>query len=284
MNSGADPRRAALSRVLADAVRAAWGRDGVRARRLLRLADRIAAQEHRKQLLVAAESVRSALASSPGAEGDVGGSPATRRGTGGSPVAPRLRLPPGTDLRNLVSQELPLAASPVTMPVRSAGGRAVRSSRHARPRRRGVGVVFVGVLVGCVAWAGGGTLVWGEAASARRLLTEGRAAEARERLHSAKDAEGLRLRAEAGLLLGDTASAVADLVAAARADRVPGEGAWAAARRLEQLPGAVAATAEAYRFAYAAGIPAERWEHVANALERAGRAEEAARVRAGVSR
>jgi hypothetical protein len=278
MNGAADLRRAAVSRVLSDAVRGAWAGDVERSRRLLRLADRLAGAEYRKELLVAAETVRGAL---PG-----GGESVVQDAVTGVPAgpAPRLRLPPGTDLRRLGAPQPvpPRGAEPVAPP------RPPQTAVRARRCRGAGGVVVVLVAlaaIGGVGWtAGGKPLPWDRAASARSLLGEGRAGEARERLVDAADSEGLALRGEAHLVLGDTVAAVVDLVEAARLDGVPGERAWVAATRLERLPGYESEAAEAFRLAYVAGVPRERWGRVAAALGRAGREEEAARVRAGVGR
>jgi hypothetical protein len=147
-----------------------------------------------------------------------------------------------------------------------------------------VALVTVG-WIGGVGWSAvGKPLPWDPDGSARRLLVAGDAAGARERLAEAANSEGLVLRGEAHLALGDTMAAVADLLEAARLDGVPGMRAWDAATRLEQLPGRGSEAAEAFRLAYVAGVPREHWERVADALQHAGRGSEAARVLAGVGR
>ena len=277
MNGAADLRKATVSRVLSDAVRGAYAGEAERSRRLLRLADRLAGDTFRKEVLVAAETVRGSLpAAAHSTSADIAG---TTTGP-----APRLRLPPGTDLRRLhVPQAGP---SPRPEPV-AAPWRHQQAPR--RRSRKGAGIVVVGFAA--LAWTlsvgwtpEGMPLPWDRGALARRLLVEGHAAEARDLLAHAADSEALALRGEAHLALGDTVAAVVDLGDAARLDGIPGERAWAAAARLELLPGYEGEAAEAFRLAYVAGVPRERWARVADALLRAGRAEEAARVRAGVGR
>jgi hypothetical protein len=274
MNGAADPRRATVSRVLSDAVRGAWAGDVERSRRLLRLADRLAGAEFRKELLVAAETVRGALPAGTGI-----GAEDAAAGVEEAP-APRLRLPPGTDLRRL---GVPQAAAP------GAQERSVPPGSVSHGRRWGLArVAAILVVVGWIGGVGwtavGKPRPWDPVGSARHRLAAGDASGARERLVDAADSEGLVLRGEAHLALGDTAGAVADLVEAARLDGIPGERAWEAAARLEQLPGYGSEAAEAFRLAYVAGVPRERWGRVAAALGRAGREEEAARVLAGVGR
>lgn len=276
MNSAADPRRATLSRVLADAVRAAWGGDAARARRLLRLADRMGVPEARTELLLAAESVRTALPPPPA-------SASPDEGQGVPRVAPpRLRLPAGTDLRNLAAPPLPESGG-TAMPLACRPRRG--AVQPSRPRRwRGVLAAFV-LGVGLLGWIRDGKgLPWDRVGSARGLIASGRAAEAWNQLRDMEGAEGLVVRGEAALAMGDTAAAVADLVHAARADGPPGEHAWRAACRLQELAGREQEAAEAFRLAYAAGVPREHWGRIASALQRAGRTEEAGRVLAGVGR
>lgn len=278
MNGAADPRRATVSRVLSDAVRGAWAGDVERSRRLLRLADRLAGAEFRTELLVAAEAVRGVL---PPGTGIVAEDAAA--GVEEAP-APRLRLPPGTDLRRLGAPQAAAPGAPERDVPPGRPGRSVSQGRRWGPARVAAILVAVG-WIGGVGWTTvGKPLPWDPVGSARRRLAAGDAAGARGRLADAADSEGLVLRGEAHLALGDTTAAVADLLEGARLDGVPGERAWEAATRLEQLPGYGSEAAEAFRLAYVAGVPRERWEWVAHALQRAGREEEAARVRAGVGR
>lgn len=292
MTAQTEERRAQTGRVLADAVRAAWDGDALRARRLLRLADKIRAPEQVHELLSAAEQVRTSLpAESLGelVQGGGGGSPGPR---GDAPHArkARVRLPPAADLERLRLMEAhhePWAPAPPSLAPTAPVGPGAKPKRPALPwgKWAGQGLVFAAALGG-LAWTEGyrpDDIMLGRSARAQHALEHGDAAKARSLLVEAESVSDLVLRAEAALVEADTTAAVADLLRAAKTDASPGENAWAAAERLSAI-GQPLAAAEAYLLAYAAGVPEERWGRIAERLEGAGWTNEASRVRGGIGR
>jgi hypothetical protein len=260
-------RAASLARVLADAERAAWGGDAERAWSLLRLADRMASSGRMVEMLAAAESVRSGLLS--------------RRGGRASPAAPSVcaagdvRIPRLRPLGEW-NRQPPRGTRPPTPPP------AARDVPLPRQRdRRGkliAGAAFV--LIGAVCVSNWRAVRDGIA----RGMSSSHPQAAVWILSGAQDPCGVLLRAEAKEASGDTAGAVADYAAAGSSRVRPGTIAWEAAVRLARLKGRESAAADAYLDAYVAGIGRDRWERIASALERTGRAGEAERVRRGVGR
>jgi hypothetical protein len=89
----------------------------------------------------------------------------------------------------------------------------------------------------------------------------------------------LLIRGRAALALGDTAGGCAAVQSAAAHPLVDARGAWEAAELLAGFPGRETAAAEAYLRAFSLGLPPEKWEAVARALDRDDRKQQAARVR-----
>lgn len=89
----------------------------------------------------------------------------------------------------------------------------------------------------------------------------------------------LLLRGRAFLALGDTAAALASLDSAAANAEASADEARRAAELLGQLPGGEDSAADAYLRAFEAGLGREHWDAAAEALERAGRSQQARRLR-----
>lgn len=268
MHAYAGERAASLARVLADAERAAWGGDAERAWCLLRLAERMASSDRMVEMFAAAESVRSGLSSRSGGREPPAEPPI--RGAGDLRV-PRLR-PLGEWDRH---PEPPATRPPSLRP--SARDVPLPRRRIGRGKRLSGAAVLVAVLV-CV---GNWRAVRDGVA---RVVSSSDPQAAVWILGSARDARGVLLRGEAKEASGDTAGAVADYVAAGTAGIRPGTIAWEAATRLSRIRGQEAAAADAFLDAYVAGIEPDRWDRIASALDRAGRSDEAERVRRGVGR
>ncbi|MEW5928943.1 MAG: hypothetical protein AB1941_15895 [Gemmatimonadota bacterium] len=99
-----------------------------------------------------------------------------------------------------------------------------------------------------------------------------------------KGAPAAMVRGAALMARGDTAGAHAAWYGAAAAPPAEGGGgdvAWEAAMALERTGAEAGTVAEAFLEAFAAGIDPGKWERVAAAQERAGRAAQAERVRRG---
>jgi hypothetical protein len=245
-----------LGRVLDDAMAAAYTGDADRTRRLLLLASRLAGDDL-SPVLAAADAARSFvnLTSTPSSQ------PQRFIGhRGPPPTVLRLRLPAGVVLASIESH-------PIV-------GRAVSTSAAAQglPRpamRRRLGLI---VLAAGLAWLMfiRGEQVW----PTLRLSGHGSDRHAA----GAAGAEALR-SGRTAIAEGDTSSAVRYLVTGAAADGHPGDVAWQAAMLLEQLPNQEGAAATAYLRAFAAGAPPDRWPRISAALDRAGRSDEARRIR-----
>ena len=89
----------------------------------------------------------------------------------------------------------------------------------------------------------------------------------------------LLLRGGAFLALGDTAAALASLDSAAANPEASADEARQAAELLGRLPGGEDSAADAYLRAFEAGLAREHWGAAAEALERAGRSQQARRLR-----
>jgi hypothetical protein len=269
MRIAAIERSPAFARVLADAERAAWAGDGSRARRLLRLAERMAPADGRADVLVAAESVRSAWS---GVERQPGPTRLPAAPIEGRPRLPQLR--PLQDSALLLS--VPLVPEPAPPPM-------VRREAVSPPRRRlrGPGRRLFACWSLVMLFA---VCAYGRATGARVAMEAGRPALAVRILGQVHVAEHFLLRGDARIAAGDTAGAIADYLGAARAAKPEGRAAWEAGSRLVRVPGQENAAAEALLRAYVLGISSDRWESISAALERAGRHEEAQRVRAGMGR
>lgn len=89
----------------------------------------------------------------------------------------------------------------------------------------------------------------------------------------------LLLRGGAFLALGDTAAALASLDSAAANPAASADEARQAAELLGRLPGGEHSAADAYLRAFEAGLAREHWGAAAEALERAGRSQQAGRMR-----
>lgn len=166
------------------------------------------------------------------------------------------------------------------------------ASSHPRPTRRAKGgAVAVLVLVALTAVAlsprtvrqlgGHFSNERTVAARAEEALRAGEAARALALTGDTADPtpEVLLIRARALLALEDAAAAAATLRAASAHRLASGSQAGEAARLLAAIPGHEHDAAEAYLRALATGLPRERWPAAADALQRAGRRNEALRLR-----
>jgi hypothetical protein len=249
-----------LLRVLADAERAAWIGDAARARKLLRLGDRLAGPDQRPHVLLAAESVRAAR------RGAVGTSSPPRR------ELPAARLPRLTPPRSVTLA--PARAAPQVTPTPPPRPRDRVRKRGAS--LRAISACLVVLVLGC----------WLVAPPALAELASfmGRPGTAVRLLAHARDARALLVRGDARLAMGDSSGAISDYKGAGRLAEPPGESAWEAGVRLARIAGQENAAADALLQAYVLGIGHERWARVAAVLASAGRHEEAGRVRSGVGR
>jgi hypothetical protein len=91
--------------------------------------------------------------------------------------------------------------------------------------------------------------------------------------------EVILIRARSLLALGDTSDGAAALSAVAAHPLASAMERSEAARLLGMIPESQDAAADAYLRAFSAGLPLEEWRAVAESLERAGRPEQARRVR-----
>lgn len=279
-----------VRRVLCDAETAAQEGEAERAYGLLGLALDLADPDLAPVVLLAAQTVRECVSRAP--------LPAPARP---APVADPLP-PPELGPLGYPTPRFPTAPPPLDrsfVPARDVPLHSVAPLHRPTvdvpdPRRRGVGAVHLAsivgilVLVGVVAFAreaplgmrfGEGRL--GRAEAALRAGEPERALATLEALER-RGGPGGRidvLRGRALLLGGDTTGAVAALTRAATLDAGGGGTAWEAAELLAALPGRSREAADAYLLAFAAGVSRDRWEGVAVAQERAGRPEQARRVR-----
>lgn len=101
-----------------------------------------------------------------------------------------------------------------------------------------------------------------------------------ETMASARTPTVLLVRGRAFLALGDSAAALACLDSAVAHPQASAEDGRQAAELLGGVPGGEQAAADAYLLAFEAGLGREHWGAAADALERAGRPQQARRLRA----
>lgn len=289
-----------VRRILSDAEKAAQEGEAERAYGLLGLALDLADPALVPVVLLAAQTVRECVPHAPlpaparpALVPDA--APAPTLGPLGYPTPRFPTAPPPLDRSFIPAQEVPLRSvvplhrSPVDVP---------------DPRKRRRGTVRLVAMLGVLAMVGAGAMALeaplgirfgegrlGRVEAALRAGDPERALATLEALEQ-RGGPGGRidlLRGRVLLVGGDTTGAVAALSRAATLDAAGGGMAWEAAELLAALPGRTREAADAYLLAFTAGVSRDRWEGVAAAQDRAGRADQARRVRellerAGVSR
>jgi hypothetical protein len=159
---------------------------------------------------------------------------------------------------------------------------------HPHPRAPGGGRLVVllslvvvattgAVLLGVRPWGGGGATT--EAAAAALRLGNPREAVSILDRFPEPDTRALLVRGQALLALADTPAAALSLQKAVGHPGATAEDVISGARMLARLPCCAAMAADAYIVAFERGIPSERVPEIAQQLERAGRSDQARRIR-----
>lgn len=270
-----------LDRLLLDAEARALRREPREALLLLRWAATIASRAVMPRVLLAFHRVRALHPmSDPSARVPSSESPVETDHLG-FPV-PRFAIrPPDLDRTAFV----PAPRFAPGMRIETDGESAIHP--RLRPRGRPRFSVLVGVA-GLVAAAGavlmgvrptsGGGAATEAAAAALRTGNPREAVALLDRLPD-PDAPALIVRGRALLALADTPAAALSLQKAVEHPRATADDVISSARELARLPCCAAMAADAYMVAFVRGAPSDQVPEIAQQLERAGRADQAKRIR-----
>jgi hypothetical protein len=260
-----------LERLLADAEAAAVRLESRQALVLLRWAATIAPRSTMPRVLLAFHRVRGVSATS--AEDVPARVELVESDRLGFPVPRFASRAPDLDLTAFVP-------SPRFAPETIAAGGHARSAPEARSGVRSRKLALLTGAAGLVALL---ILVQQESATdaAAQALRLGRPKEALVILGEIPepDPTALVVRGRAHLAIADTQSAVASFRQSLRHPAATGEEVLAAARELANLPCCGGPAADAFILAVERGVASARYPEIADALDRAGRSEQARRVR-----